>query len=147
MKKLNVPVKIILIFCVILCLGCANTIKKLQPTANKGGYTVNVIKSKTQTKEVIITGTIFDLTTGKTISEGVLITHDCLKIKEITDGKFSFNLNNMKGPDFFLTVVAVGYRTIETSVIYIYDKKQIQIDFYLATDDRPLIECIETKKN
>jgi hypothetical protein len=42
---------------------------------------------------------------------------------------------------FFIEVISVGYRTIETDCIDIYNKNEVKIDFYLAEDDRPFIYC------
>ena len=136
---------IILLFNNLLVfVGCASFKNKLTPTANKGGYKVNLIrtKSKINTDEVTIKGTVFDAKTGKPISPPVLLTVGCLKVKTSSEGEYSFKTKNFKDDYFFIQVISVGYRTIETNFIDIYNKNELKIDFYLAEDDRPLIDCI-----
>ena len=123
--------------------GCSSIKNELIPTANKGGYKVNVIrvKSKINSDEVTIKGIVFDVKTGKPISPPVLLTVGCLKIQTSSQGEYSFKTQNSKDNYFFIEVISIGYRTIETDFIDIYNKNEVKIDFYLAEDDRPLIDC------
>lgn len=127
-----------MVFC-----GCSSIKNELIPTYNKGGYKVNAIrvKSKINSDEVTIKGTVFDVKTGKPISPPVLLTVGCLKIQTSSQGEYSFKTQNFKDDYFFIEVISVGYRTIETNFIDIYNKSEVKIDFYLAEDDRPFIDC------
>lgn len=141
MKKFN---RILLLSAYLFVLGGCSSIKnELIPTANKGGYKVNVIrvKSKINSDEVTIKGTVFDVKTGRPISPPVLLTVGCLKIQTSSQGEYSFKTQNFKDDYFFIEVISVGYRTIETNFIDIYNKSEVKIDFYLAEDNRPFIDC------
>lgn len=129
--------------CLFVLYGCFSSKNKLIPTANKGGYKVTEIraKSKRNSNEVTITGTVFDIKTGKSISPPVLLTSGCIKIQASSKGEYSFKTTNFKDDYFFIEVIAVGYRTIETNFINIHNRNEVKIDFYLAEDDRPFIDC------
>ncbi|MGL5112584.1 MAG: hypothetical protein ACRC6O_08105 [Flavobacterium sp.] len=135
-----------LLFIVFLCVftGCTSFKNKLIPTANQGGYTVYGVRSKSKIKsdEVTIHGTVFDVKTGKPLTPPVQLTIGCFKIQTSSQGEYSFKTQNFKDDYFFIEVISVGYRTIETNFIDIYNKNEVQIDFYLSEDDRPLIDCI-----
>jgi hypothetical protein len=128
----------LLVFC-----GCSSIKNELIPTANKGGYKVNVIraKSKINSDEVTIKGTVFDIKTGKPINPPVLLTVGCVKIQTSSQGEYSFKTQNLKNEYFFIKVISLGYKTVETNFIDIYNKNEVKIDFYLAEDDRPFIDC------
>ena len=123
--------------------GCSSIKSELIPTANKGGYTVNVIKSKSKfnSDEVIIKGTVFDVKTGKPISPPVLLTIGCVKIQASSQGEYSYKTQNFKYDYFFIEVISIGYKSIITDYLDLTNKNEVKIDFYLAQDDRPLIEC------
>jgi hypothetical protein len=140
MKK---HIYILLLFTYLLVLGGCSSIKKdLIPTSNKGGYKVNIIKekSKINSDEVNIIGKVFDVKTGNPISNAEL-TIGCLKIQSSSQGEYSFKTENPKDDYFFIKVISVGYKTIETDFIDLTNKNQIKIDFYLAEDDRPFTNC------
>jgi hypothetical protein len=42
---------------------------------------------------------------------------------------------------YYLKVSCIGYKTIETDFIDLTQKNKINIDFYLAEDDRPFYSC------
>lgn len=140
MKKVNLNL-ILLVFVLILG-GCSSIKNKLIPTANYGGYMVHVTKTKTNNSdEVIIKGRVFDVETGKPISPPVILTIGCLKIQASPQGEYSFKTKNFKYDYFFIEVVSIGYKSIITNYLDLTNKNEIIIDFYLAQDDRPLIEC------
>ena len=141
MKKFNCVLS--LFTCLLVLSGCSSFKGELIPTANKGGYKVNVIRAKSSInlKEVTIKGKVFDVETGKPISPPVQLTVGCLKIQTSSQGEYSFKTQNFKDNYFFIEVISIGYRTIETNFIDIYNKNEIEINFYLAQDNRPLIEC------
>ncbi len=149
MKKINL--NLILFAFVMILNGCSSTNSKLIPTANKGGYKVNVIKSKSKinSDEVVIKGTVFDVTTGKPISPPVLMTIGCLKIKISSQGEYSYKTKNFKDDYFFIEVISIGYKSIITDYLDLTGKNEVKIDFYMVQDDRPIINCelgIQTQK-
>ena len=148
MKKINLS--LILFAFVMILNGCSSTKNKLIPTANKGGYKVNVIKTKTNNSdEVIIKGTVFDVETGIPISNAQ-VTLGCVKIQTSSQGEYSFKTKNSTYNHYFLEVIYFSYKPIITDYLDLTDKNERIIDFYLILDDRPLIDCpppgIKTKK-
>jgi hypothetical protein len=146
MKKYNY----ILLFITYLFVlgGCSSIKKKLIPTYNKGGYKVNTIKAKAKinSEEVTISGKVFDVETGLPISP-VQLTFGCSKIQASSKGEYSFKTKNFKDDYFFIEVISVGYKTIVTNFLDLTNKNEVKIDFYLAEDDRPIIDCPPTKKD
>ena len=141
MKKINLS--LILFAFVMILNGCSSTKNKLIPTANKGGYKINVIKSKSiiNSDDVIIKGTVFDIETGKPISPPVLLTIGCLKIQASSQGEYSFITQNFKDDYFFIEVISIGYKSVITDYLDLTNINEVKIDFYMAKDDRPLIDC------
>jgi len=141
MKK-NILSIILLVF-VLIMSGCSSTKNKLIPTANKGGYKINVIKSKSiiNSDDVIIKGTVFDIETGKPISPPVLLTIGCIKIQASSQGEYSYKTKNFKYDYFFIEVISIGYKSVITDYFDLTGKNEVKIDFYLTQDDRPFIHC------
>jgi hypothetical protein len=141
MKKINLS--LILFAFVMILNGCSSTKNKLIPTANKGGYKVNVVnsKSKNNSDDVVIKGTVFDIKTGKPTSPPVLITIGCIKIQASSQGEYSYKTKNFKYDYFFIEVISIGYKPITTDFLDLTGKNEVKIDFYLTQDDRPLIDC------
>jgi hypothetical protein len=149
MKKTNL--NLILLVFVLVFGGCTTFKNKLIPTANIGGYKVNVIKSKSKinSDNIIIKGTVFDIETGKPISPPVLLTIGCINVQTSSQGEYFYKTQNFKDDYFFIEVNALGYKTIGTDFLDLTNKNEVKIDFYLAKDDRPFIHCepeIQTKK-
>ena len=134
---------LILVAMLVVLGGCSTINNKLIPTANKGGYTINVIKSKPKIRlnEVTVKGTVFDVETGNSIKSPVILKVGCLTIQVSSQGNYSFKTKNIKDDYFFIEVISIGYKSIVTNFLDLTDKNELKIDFYLAEDDRPLIEC------
>jgi len=143
MRKFNCVV--ILAICLFMFVSCSSVKNKLIPTENKGGYIINNTKSKVNLEEVDIEGTVFDVQTGKPIALGVQLEFGCIKIKLLSDGKYSFKTRNVKDFPDFIGVIAFGYRRIETANIDTQYKRKVRVDFYLSEDDRPFIDCVPQK--
>ncbi|MFV5684055.1 hypothetical protein ACM55I_01260 [Flavobacterium sp. GB2R13] len=140
MKKFD---HIILLFIFLLVFGGCSSIKnELIPTANKGGYKVKVIKTKPKinSDELTIKGTVFDVKTGNPISYTILKV-GCIEIHASSQGEYSYKTKNFKYDYFFIEVNSVGYKTIITNFLDLTNKNEVKIDFYLAEEDRPIIEC------
>ncbi|MFV5687488.1 hypothetical protein ACM55M_02545 [Flavobacterium sp. ZT3R25] len=116
--------------------------KILIPTYNKGGYKIKIIEinSKTNPINLKITGKVFDATNGKILSNAQLVI-GCFKIQNSSQGEYTFKTNNLKNDFFYIEAIFTGYKTIQTDFIDLTNKNEIQIDFYLAEDDRPFINC------
>jgi hypothetical protein len=139
MKK-NILSIILLVF-VLIMSGCSSTKNKLISTANKGGYKVHVNKTKTNySDEVIIKGRVFDLNTGIPISDAQ-VTLGCNKIQTSSLGEYSFKTKNSSYSHYFLEVIYFSYKPILTDYLDLTNINEVKIDFYLAKDDRPLIDC------
>jgi hypothetical protein len=141
MKKIKNYNLILTIFFVALN-GCSSLKKELILTQNKGGYTVKVVKtnSKTNTNNLKITGKVFDLANGNTLSNAELHI-GCYKIKTSSQGEYTFETTNFNNNLFYMEAIFIGYKTIQTDFINLTNKNEIHIDFFLSEDDRPLINC------
>ena len=139
MKKFN---RILLLSACLLVLGgCASIKNKLIPTANEGGYKVEVIKTKpVNSDELTINGTVFDVKTGNPVSYTILKI-GCLEIHTSSQGVYSYKTKNFKYDYFFMEVNSVGYKSIVTNFLDLTNKNEVKIDFYLAEEDRPFIDC------
>jgi hypothetical protein len=132
-----------LVALLIVLGGCSTTNNKLIPTANRGGYTIDVVKTKSKINsgEVSIKGTVFDVNTGAPLQSPILLKVGCLKIQASSQGNYSFKTNNFNDDYFFIEVISIGYKSVVTNFLDLKNKNELIINFYLAEDDRPLIEC------
>lgn len=132
----------LVITCLFILVGCSSVTGQLLPTNNKGGYKVILGEQeiKTEDESVTIRGHVYDVKTGKALSDATLLT-GCFKFQTTTDGEYSFRTRNLKGDAFFMMAVVYPYRAVETDYVDIYNRKEVIIDFYLALDERPLLEC------
>lgn len=136
-------INLVLVTLLMILGGCSLVNNKLIPTANKGGYTMDVIKSKSKTNsdELIIKGTVFDVNTGAPVKTPVILKVGCLKVEVSSQGNYSFTTKNFKQDCFFIEVISIGYKSIVTNFLDLTNKNELIINFYLAEDDRPLLEC------
>ena len=135
--------KIVLMLLIILIVGCASRKKQLLPTNNKGRYFIKEQKttSNEAPNELKISGKVYDVKTGKPISNAQL-TLICYKTITSDNGEFSFKINTVsKYNSIFIETNFIGYKSILTNIINTNNKNDIQIDFYLEEDNRPLINC------
>lgn len=68
------------------------------------------------------------------------IKYGCLTYSSDANGNYTFK-SKISTSDVFLTCLAIGYRTIETEPFELQRGDSIQVNFTLALDDRPLINC------
>ncbi|WP_166920719.1 hypothetical protein [Flavobacterium poyangense] len=131
-----------LFLCLFVLIGCVSTKEKLISTYNSGGYTVVLSKDKLKNLEedVIIRGHVYDVKTGKPLSN-VQVTSGCFKFQTTSEGEYSFRSRNLEEGFFYVEAVVYPYLAVETDYIDIYNRKEVVIDFYLAESNRPLIEC------
>ncbi|QOG02565.1 hypothetical protein [Flavobacterium sp. MDT1-60] len=144
---------IVLVFvCLFFMIGYSFAQTKLIPTNNKGGYTVTIgkgqLNNKQETVEVLIRdgksvtirGHVFDVKTGKPLSN-VQLTDGCFKFFTTDEGEYSFRTRNLEGNSFYMRAVVYPFLAVETDYIDIYNKKEVIVDFYLMMDERPLFDC------
>ncbi|SHM49666.1 hypothetical protein SAMN05444484_106233 [Flavobacterium chilense] len=143
--------KLIILVCLIILVGCSSLKNKL-PTSNKGRYTVMLGKYKSKSENqtvtlgeqvfdvVTIRGHVFDVKTGKPLSNATVI-EGCFKFQTTSEGEYSFKTRNLKDNSFYMEAIVYPYRPVDTDIINIYNRKEVIIDFYLAIDDRPMFDC------
>lgn len=123
----------------IVVLSCqSKVLTTLKPTYNRGGFALNFYKSKSISKAVIV-GQVKDVDTKQTIGFAT-IKVGCLTIQSDSSGRYAIS---EKAPSdiSFLTCSFIGYRMIETEHFRLSNGDSLKIDFFLAQDDRPIINC------
>lgn len=144
MKK----IRFILCFLTLSFAGCNTLQNNLFPTYNNGGYIIKKTNSKTLSKSLIISGKVFDKETKEPLANAQ-VSIDCHKIITSKIGEYRYSTQNSK-ENLFLETLFIGYKTVLTNFINTNNTSEIQIDFYLVQDDRPLEDClgtIQTTKN
>jgi hypothetical protein len=132
----------LLLTCLLVLASCSSVKNNLLPTYNTGGYKIISSKEKStpNSNELIISGKVYDIKTGKPINNTTLLV-SCLKIQVSSKGEYTIKTENSTYPYYFIEVVSLGYKTIQTNFIDLKNKNEITINFYLTEDDRPLINC------
>lgn len=132
----------VILTCLLVLASCSSLKKDLIPTYNAGGYKIINSKEKSipNSNELIISGKVYDVKTGKPLNNTTLLT-SCLKTQVSTKGEYAIKTENSTYSNYFIEVISFGYKTIQTNFIDLKNKKEITIDFYLTEDDRPLINC------
>ncbi|WP_127337712.1 hypothetical protein [Flavobacterium cupreum] len=149
MKKYNCI--LLICICFLFFNGCVAVKSNLNPTNNKGGYKVAVIKKKIKQNpnELMIKGRVFDVKTGSTLNSETRLDIACSKIPASSKGEYTYKLTVVernkfklsKEDYFFIEAISLGYKTIRTDYLEFDDVNEVQIDFYLEEEDRPLINC------
>lgn len=134
---------LLIIGCALIFVGCS-TFKRKFRTNNKGIYTVTFgqHESKSEDETVTIRGHVYDMKTGKPLQFAVA-SAGCFKFLTTIEGEYSFRTRNLKSKSFNMALSAFPYHAVETDFIDIYNRKEIIIDFYLDTDERPMFDCIQ----
>ena len=139
--KGHFPYSLLLVFLVASCLPSHQNLKK--STYNKGGYTISKLKNTLLHDQdyVVLFGSIKNNETNLPLGLGVSnIKYGCLTYSSDANGNYIFR-SKISTSDVFLTCLAIGYRTIETEPFELQGGDSIRINFILALDDRPLINC------
>lgn len=125
---------------VLLIMACKSEKNNLFPTYNNGSYEfINFTSENLKEKDsVYISGRIHSLDRNKfpvvsTVQLG------CFKTNS-TNGEYS-----IKGRPFntksYLTVISLGYLTMETRPFTTKSGDSLIVNFHVAGDERPLINC------
>jgi hypothetical protein len=137
--KLQFRITILILLALFLFSCKKQSIAKLKPTYNKGGYILSIIKNKELGANISISGNFRDIENKELIRFG-WVWDECSKF--LVDSMGSYNLISTEYEHFRLTANAIGYRNIETEPLKIEKGDSIKIDFYLSQEDEPLIDCI-----
>lgn len=120
--------------------SCYSTKTALQPTYNKGGYVFNKYDSKSLIQEdsILIVGRISALDKTETLVAPT-VKYGCI-VQQPGSGEYRIKA---KAADvkFQLSATAVGYLTVETQPLLTQKGDSVIVDFYLAPDERPLLNC------
>jgi hypothetical protein len=128
------------ILVVLFLISCKKqSITKLKPTYNKGGYTLSITKSKWFEADISITGNFRDTESKELIKFG-WVWDGCSKF--LVDSIGSYHLRSTEYEHFRLMANVIGYRSVETEPIKIEKGDAIKIDFYLSQEDGQLSDCI-----
>ncbi|QSB26760.1 hypothetical protein [Flavobacterium sp. CLA17] len=148
MKKNNYSLSLAFLF---ILGGCSMFKNELISTSNKRGYKIAVIKenSKQNRNELMIKGRVFDVKTGSVLNSETRLDIVCFKILASSEGEYTYKLTVVEGDKiklskedyFFIEAISLGYKTIRTDYLEFDDVNEVQIDFYLEQEDRPLINC------
>ncbi|MER2996489.1 hypothetical protein [Pontibacter populi] len=133
--------KTMLLFLVLatLFVSCKTEQLALTPTYNKGGYTFKIHKSRYLAAQdsIYVGGSIFDVNTKELLEVGK-IELGCSSSNNLNN--YSFRMHNW---DIAVPVTAkyVGYLTVETAPFITQAGDSIVVNFYLAPDEKPLLNC------
>jgi hypothetical protein len=127
------------IFIFTVLIGCAQK-SVLLPTYNQGRYSFQLYHSKEleNQKMTYVGGSIVDLESKKMLT-GSIVEFGCLKAYP-EDGLYEFRLGktNVSTP---VEAKAIGYLSIFTAPCKLNDGDSLVVNFYLAEDKRPIINC------
>jgi len=122
--------------------SCASIHNTLMPTNYKRGYklVISDTNKDLKTDEVLIFAKDVDLKTNKPLSHTQILI-GCLKFETSANGAYSFKIKKSDVKQY-LEVSSVGYKKIETSFLNFNLNNYFNINFYLAEDDKTLVDCI-----
>lgn len=122
----------------IVIISCHPKTLNLKPTYNKGGFTISNFQTGSK-KGSVIFGQIKDIQTNELI-RGAVIKMGCLTVQSDESGTYKIS-DESNAENSFLTCSFIGYRPVETERFKLEKGDSLKIDFFLAQDDRPLINC------
>lgn len=133
---------ILLISFAFVLVGCSSIKKDLIPTNNAGGYKVLVVQKqdKINPDRLIIKGRVLDAKTGKPLQIAVLKI-GCSTIKASIKGEYLYETTKSVYKYFFIEAICYSYKSVDAKYLDIQDKDELQIDFYLAEYDNPILNC------
>jgi len=117
--------------------SCKSIHNKLTPTYNNGGYKIKILKKGERpiNSKVKIIETVYDKETGEILKDAK-VKRD---ISIISEYKLSSKPPKIKdGKKYFFEAIFIGYKSVLTDYIDLSNVIEMEIDFYLVQDDRPL---------
>ena len=136
----NRTMKIILYSAIILfAISCSGLKPVIQPTYNKGGYTLNKYSQSLLEKDsVVIVGRFSDLN-GKENLVPATLKYGCITQRSSSgEVRLKAKASDSKVQ---LAAISIGYLTVETEPLLTQPGDSIIIHFYLAPDERPILNC------
>jgi hypothetical protein len=122
-----------------LLTSCGQTkIARINPTNNKGGYTITTLKNNKQENNTVIYGYVKDYSSKKPLAQS-LVKLGCSTFD--VDNSGFYKIKGSAIDNIFLTSISIGYKTIETDYFKLDKSDSTNINFFLSPDDRPLINC------
>lgn len=129
----------------ILGIGCTSNAQdtsvskqEMIPSYNKGGYTID-ISNPANSDSVSISGRVVS-TNDESIFPGTTIKYGCKKISTDESGSFAFK-SAVSDLDLQVIANSVGYMRVETKPLKVKKGDSLNVNFYLAPDERPMINC------
>jgi hypothetical protein len=129
------------LFFLFLIVSCQSSGKfKIKSTNNKGGYTVSIKKNTSliDKDSITIYGYVKSIE-DETLLKGAFVKLGCNSI--IVDSNGFFKINERPSEVIYLSCSWIGFKTIETEIFVLESGDSVNVNFYLSTDDRPLINC------
>lgn len=132
--------RLVLAMSILILMACQAANNKMMPTYNKGGYMINMLNdgNSSLNDSIIIKGYVRDYATKTNLDHSV-ISIGCIKVLTNESGFFYLKYKSISNKTS-ITAVSIGYRTVETAPLDLV-KGTVTIDFLLALDDRPLLNC------
>jgi len=136
MKTINIQLVFIFIF---LSCGSESNLT-LRPTNNKGGYSISIAKNPGlhRSDSILIYGYVKDIEQNTALVSS-FVKAGCIPVRAGTDG--FYRLKEIATDKIYLTCSWIGYKSIETEFLKLTRGDSVRVDFFLAPDDRPLINC------
>jgi|GEM_PF-2138145 len=130
------------LYCIVFAsiMSCrTEKLSKIKPTNNKGGYTISILKDRSLKDSVVIYGYVHDYLNNTPLS-GASVQFACSTVR--VDDKGFYQFRDKGGIETVsLSVILIGYRTVDTENFKLENGDSVHINFILAPDDRPLINC------
>lgn len=126
----------------IVTMGCSmNKKSSFHQTYNKGNYTITRNKSENLYKQgkILISGEIKGIGASNDDIYAV-IKYGCLETTS-NNGEYKFILKEKSDQPLQFTAVSIGHLTVETAPMKLELGDSINLNFMLAEDERPLINC------
>lgn len=137
---------VILGFIFFTFLTCGREAAGLKSTYNTGGYTLKVFK-RNVVKDIVLSGHVYEVDEKKPVVLGY-VKWACQGARvDTVSGFYELRDGGPISSKVFLTCGTIGYREVETEHFFVEPGDSIRIDFFLAYDERPFIQCYPTSSD
>lgn len=136
--NINNFVLLILLLSVISCQP--RIAAKMKSTYNNGGYTVSILKKKSPqaNNDIVIYGSVNDVGNKSPLIASV-IKIGCNSISVNNTGVYYAKEKAVE--NLFITCTSIGHLTLETENLKLQKGDSVRVNFFLAQDERPLVNC------
>jgi hypothetical protein len=143
MKKNNLYILSLALFLATMCgsfISTSQNERNITPSyANGSGYIWETQKAEKKIIDSIWVNLSVHDNMGNLLTYGTTISSLCQKL-QVDNGKAAIKLKRSDIKRHF-RAVSIGYFTVETEPCFFSENDSVIIDFVLAEDDRPLINC------